>query len=407
MNKYFVRYITDTSFSLRHRVDHVKGLSNSFSIKLPDIEIFGYEHLEKIEEKYVFGGIAFQSYVNASTLKKAQRLMQNTVHRILDIFVYVSLSPWINLFLISSYEANKNLSLRKAYYHFYHLKNIELVKAIRPVTQGVFKEVFTKLDKSIFRDNILASFHQLNKGLQSNTDVDEFLSYWTAVEYLAIPLNTKKDYKKVERFHECPFCGKPLSKCQHCHGKLPKKKLPPGIFKRVEEIALEQLNLRKSKFNKIKKTRALIIHGGKWDKFVNSYKYKDLIRNLLIYCIGELLDLKQSSIKLILKKNPIIRNKITTDIEIIYSADIGGLNMLPDIDKPKKHPIVVIKESKKPPITINDDGSVKISNTAEYLRLAKKGIVFNNISYSIYAYKLSGAKNARITLDSIRKAKNG
>jgi len=51
MNKYFVRYIADTSFSLRHRVDHIKRLSNNFFIKLPDIELFGYEDLEKIEEK--------------------------------------------------------------------------------------------------------------------------------------------------------------------------------------------------------------------------------------------------------------------------------------------------------------------------------------------------------------------
>jgi hypothetical protein len=368
----------------------------------PDIEIFIYEYLDKIGEKYIFEGLGFDAYVTASNLETAQQLMRNTIFRILDIFTYVSLSPWTNLSLIFSYEANEELILRKCFYYFYYLKKIEVVKSIRPSAIDIFFEVCKKLDTNIFRDNILASLHQLNKGLQSDTNVDEFLSYWMAIEYLSQSLNEKYGYGKVERFHECPYCNGHLSECQHCHKELPKKIISPGKFKRVEEIALEKLSITKKIFKEIVNTRAIIIHGGKWDGLGDAYKYKDLIRNLLMYCIGELLDLNHEVIEKILEKQTIIRNKITTDIGFVCKADITGLDKLPSLDKPDEQPLITVKNNTELGIKINDDGSVGVSNTP-YLISAGKEILFKNIAYAIYSHRLSGVKNANISERIIKK----
>jgi hypothetical protein len=398
MNNYFVRYIADTIFSLKHRKEHVKGLFGGFFIKFTDIELFVYESLEKIGDKFVFKGISFDSYVTASTVERAQSKMQNAVSNTLDIFSFISLSPWTDLSLISTYEANVNIKIRKSNYYFYNSKEVEIIKSIRPLDDlSVLKEILDKLGENNFRSNIFASLYQLNKGLQSNTDVDEFLSYWVAIEYLAHSLNEKSGYKKIERYYECPSCGKPLSKCQHCGDELSKKTLSPGNFKRVEEIALNKLNITRKEFQKIINTRAIIIHGGKWNNLKGANKYKDLIRCLLVYCVGDLLELNDKSLNIILVKLPNIRNKTTSKVSLRYETTLSGLDNLPKLGEITKQPSVILIENKKLEIVINEDGSINTGDTNTYLHQAEKGVVFNNITYNVYSHKLSGIKKIEIS----------
>lgn len=397
MNKYFVSYLADTNFSFKHRKEHVKGSSDGFIICFSDMdtEVFIYEKLKKIEDKFVFQGIAFDSYVMAVDYEKAQSKMEGIVFRILDILAFISQSPWVNSSLQKIYEADISLKEKHSKFYFYSNKDVEILKSIRVLDINVLSEVLKKLDGNKFRDNIFASLHNLNKGFVSDTDVDEFLSYWIAIEYLSHSLNEKADYKKEERFHECPICGKSLSLCCNCGETLPKKIMSPGNFKRVEEIALQKLSVSKKEFQKIIEIRAIIIHGGKWESLNLVYKYKDLVRKLLIFCLGDLLDLNEDNFKLILDKIPIIRNKITSGVSIVYDTEICGLDKLPNISEPTKQPHISI--SKNEIITsIDDNGVINMSTTNSYLHQAEKGISFNKIAYSVYIHKGSGIKEASI-----------
>lgn len=397
MNKYFVSYLADTNFSFKHRKEHVKGSSDGFIICFSDMdtEVFIYEKLKKIEDKFVFQGIAFDSYVMAIDYEKAQNKIEGIAFRLLDILAFISQSPWINSFLQKTYEADISLKKKHSKFYFHSNKDVEILKSIRVVDINVFFEVLNKLNGNTFRDNILAAFHNFNKGLVSNTDVDEFLSYWMAIEYLSHSLNEKAGYKKEERFHNCPTCGKPLSSCIHCGNNLPKEVLSPGSFKRIEEIALQKLSVSKKEFQKIIEIRAIIIHGGKWESLNLVYKYKDLVRKLLIFCVGDLLDLNKDSLKLILDKIPMIRNKITSDVGIVYDTEICGLNKLPNINEPTKQPNILISKNEIT-TSIGDNGAINMSTTNSYLHQAEKGITFNKITYSIYVHKGSGIKEASI-----------
>jgi hypothetical protein len=133
--------------------------------------------------------------------------------------------------------------------------------------------------------------------------------------------------------------------------------------------------------------------------------YKNLVRELMIYCVAELLNLQKQSVSRILMKQPLIRNNITTNTGVLYTAELTGLEVLPKIDMPSEQPSVVIQKNKKMPLVINPDGSINISNTPTYLHQASKGVVFNKRTYGIYAHRQAGVKKASIIDHGIEKAR--
>lgn len=400
--KYFVRYIADTSFSLGHRTEHVKGYCGSYKFNFSDLSIYCYEYLLNVEGRYVFNGIAFDSYVTADSVEDAQKKLINAVYILLALFIYTTLAPWVNLILIMTYNASDFIDKREAFYYFNPLNNVEVLKTIRPIDKRFFYSILTAFDNNKYKDSINASLQQLNKGLQADTDVDEFLAYWTGIEYLADVLNHVSGYKKEERYYTCPICGQPLEKCLECGGELNKTQLSPGRFKRVSEIARNKLNLEKKEFDKIVEARGIIIHGGKWNNFTNSIKFKETARTLLLYCIGELFKLNEKDIEQIVSKEPIIRNKITSSPKMVYQVELEGLKVLPDIKQTLNHPKVDIKSIDASLIKINDDGSINVSSDVEYLHIANEGIKFNQLTYNFYIHKKSGVKKADLKM-AVRK----
>ena len=398
-NTYFLRFFADTSFSIGHRSDHVSGKSATILISSPDWQIACYEQLIEIDGRFVFSGLSFDSYIEVKSIEEAKKTINIALFNILNMLGFSCLAPWKNLRIIEAYDASTELSSRQFQAHFYPTRSTEITKTIRVLDLDLFSKIQSEFAKSSYQQAILSSQYQLDKALQSETDVDEFIAYWTGIEYLANSLNKNKGFEKVERFYTCPNCGNQLSECKSCKGELAKHNTGVATYKRVEEIAQEQLGLSHKDFNSIADTRHVIIHGGSWDNFKNSNKYKNLTRRLQILCIGELLNISIDEITELVNKDPIIRNSTTTEPIFLYQANITGLDEIPNIFNFSDQPKVEITDTIEKPLKINKDGSVNISATNTYTHIGNGEIKWNNISQTLLIHSASGVKKMNLEFE--------
>jgi len=396
---FFSKFIADTSFALSKRENHVKNSTSKLNFTFPNFEIICSEELEQVEERYAFKGVTFESMYPALNMKVALNEINNSIINILSLLTFSSLAPWRSIYAITLYEADTDKDAREFYAYFYPHSEITIQKTIRVIDHKIFEIVRKSFDKIDNKNNVLAALHQLNKALQAETDVDEFLAYWTGIEYLKLSLYRKRGYTPKNKYYDCPVCGKALEKCAKCGKELAMHNAAPGDLQGVREIATEKLNMSNTYFNKLVKVRGNLIHGGAWDKFSDSYKYKNTVRELLVHCIGSLMDLGIETTKAIASLDPIIRNRTTTEAKLIYNAKLTGVPCYPSPGESYLHPEVQIVDEKQVTTTVNEDGSISVSETNTYTHKGPETVKWNNINKTIMIHKKSGAKNLALNFE--------
>lgn len=391
--KFYIKLISDSIFSISSRKEHVRNIRNRFEFTFPEFELVCTEQLDEIEGRFVFKGLVFESIYPASDLDTAVSTVYKATTNILNMMTLASLASWRNLSTVSAYEANKNQKERDFYAYFYPNSDISVNKSIRVLNKELLEQISTSFDVSNYKNNVLASLHQFNKALQAETDVDEFLAYWTGIEYLKQPLYTKKGYTEQSKYYDCPHCNEPLNECPKCQGELAKHTAKPGELQGVREMALDKIKMSNKEFNNLVKIRGNLIHGGAWDKFSEAFKYKNVVRELLINCIGFLLDLKSDTVKNVLAQEHLVRNKATTEAKLIYNAKVTGIKGTPSLNTSFVHPEVLISGNKNVSTIINEDGSISIGETNIYTHKGPEQAKWNSINKTLLIHKKSGAKN--------------
>lgn len=383
-----------TTFSFGPRHDHVLGKAQMGKFDLPNQEIVVYELLKKIGSKYVFFGLGFDMYVESKTKKQADILAAAGVNILLCLFCYSTLASWQDLLLIENYDASKGTKRRDFSFFYYPEYKDILVKSIRLLPLERFSLIWNTAQGKA-NDNVFSSIYQLNNSFQVNDKKEEFIYLWLGLEYIASVLNEKyRSSNPKTDYPECRFCKQSIKACPHCDHTFAKK---AGRFDGVIKVAIEKLGISKKEFSQIYEVRSKLMHNSASFSPKN-YIFIDTLRRLLVWCVGDAIDLSTDIVGEILKK-PHLKSTGSESTRLAHLAKMTGYNEPVRIEDIHLQPCMINKDDDKTiaqDVQVNEDGSVTKQQSSNFIYQCDKSTRFENRQTQLWFSTRTGIKKATL-----------
>jgi len=254
-----------------------------------------FDSIKRTAEINLHTGLDIIMDLKANSVEKAAETSKNLAETLLNLVSFSTLAYCDSARLISMIDIldKEPWSFR---HYVYPFGNQEIIGSLRTVGETLFGTIFETYDRNLNQQRILRALSWLRKGIGEENIVDEFISYWIGLEV------TKPILRR----------------------NLARKMRNPEEWAGVEDIFINRLQFQN--FDTIKRNaRNGLLHGFREldDDFIEEIKsYVVPIRKTLIYCIGSILGLGDSSISEICNKGP---RRIRRDSWTVIKGDLRGL----------------------------------------------------------------------------------
>lgn len=363
MNRYCIQYHSRTSVALAERdKQQILPLTGwVFDFPVQEVKMFLFDAIKHTDDVNLHTGLNIVTALKASSLEEAKRTSKDFTESTLNLVSFSTLtscSPAKLVGTINISDADTEAYPFKSY--AYPFDEQETIGSLSLINEPTFRVIFDAYIKNSHQPRILRALTWLRKGIGEENSVDEFTSYWTGLEVIKCIL--RRDLRRRVR-HVREWDG-------------------------VKDIFTNKLHFQD--FDTIKKAgRNGLLHGFRElsSEFVAEIStYLEPVRKTLIFCIGSILGLQDSTILAIANKTPRrIRQNPWSVIE-------GVLQNIPrDFEElAKNYPIIEVQTTNKK-FSINEKGALSIT-----LRITHRFRGPSDARWKVKATELWGDKDAGI-----------
>ena len=173
-----------------------------------------YDSLQHHDGIWLHGGMGKDMYVEAEAAESARRKAFGLAESGLAFMSFSQMSPCYPAKLLLTYDATPGLQNRPfEYQHAVHDVPPTLA-SLRKVETDLFFAVSSQYEFVTVR--LGRAIQWMRKGLMEHHTLDEFASYWVALEIVAAELKKVVGTAGEESYLYCPKCSKPLTPCPAC-----------------------------------------------------------------------------------------------------------------------------------------------------------------------------------------------
>lgn len=318
MNKYSIQYHSRTQVALAERdkqqIFPLPGWVFNFPVE--GVKIYVFDAIKQIDDINLHAGLNIITALEANSLGEAKETSKSFIETTLNLVSFSTLTSCNPAKLVSTINiTNKEAHPFRNY--IYPFDEQEIIASLSVINEPTFRALFDAYTKSSQQQRTLRALTWLRKGICEENSTDEFVSYWVGLEVI----------KHILR------------------RELKRKMRNVGEWDGVKDIFTNKLHF--SDFDTIKKdARNGLLHGFRTldDEFIKEIEsYLEPIRKTLIFNIGSILGLEESTILTIANKTPrrIRRNP--------WSVVEGELKNIPrDFDElVKNYPIIEAEKANK------------------------------------------------------------
>ena len=368
MNTYFLHYFSEMPASISSRQEHQKSPAKIWNILFSGLntEIFLMDSLKDINNLKLHVGLDFLAKTEDREETGAQQKTINLVEAILNIISLETLSSCKPAQLLSFIDAtNKDICSTKFYIRPFD-NSFPLSSLVR-VDPSRFNMLWKAYDSSGNKDRIMRSLSWLRKGINSDNAVDEFVSYWIALEILQCVLKKKVKWDGIKE-----------------------------IFTRKEIIAA-------CSFKDVCDARQELFHGFHElsDDFINKLKrYLDTLRRAVIYANLASLKIDKTSLdySAFINRTP-HRMQIRP-----YSVFKGSIKNLPQEDQARIESFPKVEFTpEEVNISLSENEELNISWKINNKFILPKNCSFDFSEYELWGDYQAGIDNAGLTVSSEKK----
>lgn len=199
MNTFYLHFFAEIPASISSRLEHKKLPAQVWSFLFPGLstEVFVMDSLKEINNIKLHVGLDFFARTEDQDDKHAQQKAKNLVESILNIISLEALSSCKPAQLMSLIDTtNRDVCATKFYLRPFDssFPLSSLVKIERTRLDLLWKAYDTSGNK----ERIMRSLSWLRKGINSDNVVDEFISYWIALEILQCILRKKAKWDGIK-----------------------------------------------------------------------------------------------------------------------------------------------------------------------------------------------------------------
>jgi len=311
MNKYSIQYHSRTQVALAERYkQQIFPLPGwVFNFPVDGVKIYLFDSIKQIDDINLHTGLNIITTLEANSLEEAKETSKNFVETTLNLVSFSTLTSCNPAKLVSTINiTNKEAHPFRNY--IYPFDEEEIIASLSVINEPTFRALFDAYTKNSHQQRTLRALSWLRKGIGEENTIDEFISYWVGLEVIKHILSGNGTE-----------------------------------WDRVKDIFSNRLHFQN--FNTIKTAgRNGLLHGFRElsNEFVREIgSYPEPIRKTLIFCIGSILGLEDSTILTIANKNP---RRVSQNP---WSVVEGELRNIPeDFDElVKNYPIIEAEKADK------------------------------------------------------------
>jgi hypothetical protein len=366
MNRYCFHYHSGTLASLVGRKEQ-QALPRSswvFDFQKDGAKVAFIDSIMKVSGINLHTGLNMIVDVKAESVSGAREISKNFTEMLLNLITYSTLAYCSPANLVSMMEIGDKEPHRFEHY-VYPFDEQELIGSLSVIDESLFGAIFQSYDRSSCPQRVMRSLFWLRKGVGEENKVDQFVSYWVGLEVI-----------------------------QHIlRRNLATKMKNPGEWAGVEDIFTRKLHFKN--FGAVKKDgRNGLLHGFREldDKFVREIaSYVEPLRKTLIFCIGSVLDLKDSNTLTISNKTP---RGIPKGSWAIIKGDISDLPVTFN-DLIRDYPGVDAEVTNKE-FSIDENGELKLKFKTDHHFHGSSGTKWMVKSLELWGDKDAGIRHGGI-----------
>jgi hypothetical protein len=290
MGRYFFRFMSNTLVSFETAKDQQHSTNPIINVSFPALksELVLYDSLDSCDGVWLHKGIGLDMYVECETAGSANQIATGLAENVLALMSLSQLSPAFPAKLVLTYDASRGLQKRPFRIEHSFRPTVPTLSKLREIDPDLFLSVFSGLEH--LSDRSIRAIQWFRKGLMETHTLDEFASYWIALEISAAELKKIAGKAGDESYFHCERCHERLTPCPKCKTDTGRESDWAGLFKFLEG---RPLGLGKSEFNAIRKFRGGLLHGGSSlsDEKVEAIKQEELkdLRVLAVLALGTIL----------------------------------------------------------------------------------------------------------------------
>lgn len=335
VKEFYIRYLANTLSSLSGRIEHQKIPLPKLEFLYPamNITIYLFDYLEEHNNLKNHIGLGFIVHIREIDEDQAIKKSKNLVENILNIISFESLSPCKSAKLISIVDStNKNSCPTK----FLISPFEEKFSPLSPIQidKKRFDMIWNSFINSESKRRLMRSLSWLRKGIDSRIVVDEFISYFIALNVLEPLLRENRKWDGLDNIFDQNEVNSPYE------------------------------------FTEIRRARNRLFHGATEcdelsDSFINELNnYLEPMRRAIIYGILVLLNIqKDYMFKNFINKKPL---RVRGETYFIQKGIIENLLLSSSIIPEKFPELKVTNKQKIISLKCNGDLDFKLKYTTKY-----------------------------------------
>lgn len=278
MDRYSIQYYSRTLAALVGR-DKQQTFPLSrwvFDFPVHEVKIVLFDSIKKTDNINLHTGLNMITALKANSAEKASETSKGFVETLLNLVSFSTLTFCNPAKLVSVINISDTDTEAHPFMHYvYPFDGQEILGSVSVIEEATFKALWEAYDKSLQQHRIMRAMSWLRKGIDEESTVDEFVSYWIGLEVIKHVLspekmNTDKEWEEVEAIFTNRLHFQDFKRIRH-DGR-------PGLLHGYRELD---------------------------DEFVKEIgSYVEPIRKTLIFSIGSVLGLEESTILTIANKTP-------------------------------------------------------------------------------------------------------
>lgn len=335
MNRYSIQYHSRTQVALT-KLDKQQTLPLPgwvFNFPVEEVKIFLFDATKRTDDVNLHTGLNLTTVLKANSLEEAKETSKNFVETTLNLVSFSTLTSCSPAKLASIMDVPYAHAKAYPFIHYaYPFDEQEIIGSLSVIDEPAFRELFDAYTRSPNQQRTLRASTWLRKGIGEENSVDEFISYWIGLEVIKHVLSPEKMNTDKE-------------------------------WGKVEEVFTEKLHFQN--FKKIRQDgRNGLLHGFRQldNEFVKEIEsYVEPIRKTLIFCLGNVLCLRERTTIAIANKAPRrIRQSPWTVLEGLLK------NMPKDFDRlVKNYPMIDYEKANKK-FSIDKSGELSMTFPVTY-----------------------------------------
>jgi len=278
MNKIFLRFYSPTLVALRNRREQQKKPQSAWKFVFGEITMALLDAIADVKHAKLHIGLESIFEMENISRENARIKAKNLNETLLNLITFVTSSPCKSAKLLDIIESGRKGNPLHRGNVFDPAPESQLWGSVKVIKQQEFGETFEAYKKSKYQQRIMRVLSWFRKGLDEENIIDEFISYWIAIEVLRGILRHKLCFKMRN----------------------------PKEWDGVKRIFEEKLNFYQ--FSDIKNARDSLLHGFRElsTDFVQEIENNYLVpsRKAVIFAIGDILGLEENLLITLAGQNP-------------------------------------------------------------------------------------------------------